>query len=63
MATQSKVPGKVWASAGAAIIAIVAGVFAVEGGYVNNPDDPGGETNHGVTVASARFLPGDWWRV
>lgn len=47
-------PGKVWASAGAAVLAIVAGVFAVEGGYVNNPADPGGETNHGVTVAVAR---------
>ena len=49
-----QVPGKVWASAGAAVLAIVAGVFAVEGGYVNNPADPGGETNHGVTVAVAR---------
>lgn len=49
-----QVPGKVWASLGAAVIAIVAGVFAVEGGYVNNPADPGGETNHGVTVAVAR---------
>jgi len=25
-----------------------------EGGYVNNPKDPGGETNWGVTVAVAR---------
>lgn len=50
----TQVPGKVWASAGAAVLAIVAGVFAVEGGYVNNPADPGGETNHGVTVAVAR---------
>ena len=25
-----------------------------EGGYVNHPDDPGGETNWGVTVATAR---------
>lgn len=46
--------GKVWASLSAAVLAIVAGVFAVEGGYVNNPADPGGETNHGVTVAVAR---------
>lgn len=45
---------KVWASAGAAVVGIVAAVFAVEGGYSNNPADPGGETNHGVTVAVAR---------
>ena len=45
---------KVWTSLGAAVLAIVAGVFAMEGGYVNNPADPGGETNHGVTVAVAR---------
>lgn len=25
-----------------------------EGGYVNHPDDPGGETNHGITVRVAR---------
>ena len=24
-------------------------VFAVEGGYVNDPDDPGGETNYGIS--------------
>jgi lysozyme family protein len=45
---------KVWGSLGAAVLAIVAGVFAVEKGYSNNPADPGGETNHGVTVAVAR---------
>lgn len=27
---------------------------AAEGGYVNNPNDSGGETNHGITVAVAR---------
>lgn len=37
-----------------AALAIVAAVLSVEGGYVNNPKDPGGETNHGVTVAVAR---------
>ncbi len=47
-------PGKVWASLGAAVLAILAGTLAVEGGYSNNPADPGGETNHGVTVAVAR---------
>ena len=45
---------KVWGSLGAAVLAVVAGVFAVEGGYVNNPADPGGETNHGVTLQVAR---------
>lgn len=39
---------------GGATAAILAAVFAFEGGYVNDPKDPGGETNHGVTVAVAR---------
>ncbi len=38
----------------AAVAAIVAAIFSVEGGYVNDPKDPGGETNHGVTIAVAR---------
>ena len=29
-------------------------VLAHEGGYVNHPKDPGGETNWGVTIAVAR---------
>lgn len=37
-----------------AVAAILAAVFAFEGGYVNDPRDPGGETNHGITVAVAR---------
>jgi lysozyme family protein len=37
----------------AAIIAIIAGTIALEGGWVNNPADPGGETNKGVTKAVA----------
>lgn len=52
--SQTGTGAKVWASVGAVALAIVAGVFAVEGGYSNHPADPGGETNHGVTVQVAR---------
>ena len=45
---------KTWASIGALIAAVVASEVAVEGGYVNDPNDAGGETNHGITVAVAR---------
>ncbi len=31
-------------------------VGAVEGGYVNDPDDPGGETNHGVTIGFLKSI-------
>jgi len=34
--------------------AIIAAVVAHEGGYVNDPRDPGGETNRGVTISVAR---------
>lgn len=37
------------ATIGAAALAMIAGVIAVEGGYVNHPSDPGGETNMGIT--------------
>lgn len=37
-----------------AVATILAAVFALEGGYVNHPNDPGGETNHGVTINVAR---------
>lgn len=33
---------------------IIDGIIAVEGGYVNDPRDSGGETNFGITVAVAR---------
>lgn len=29
-------------------------ILKYEGGYVNNPNDPGGETNYGVTKATAK---------
>ncbi|MDE8654763.1 glycoside hydrolase family 108 protein [Novosphingobium album (ex Liu et al. 2023)] len=38
----------------AALLAILATVFAIEGGYVDHPNDPGGATNHGVTEQVAR---------
>ena len=31
-------------------------ILAREGGYVNDPDDPGGATNHGVTIHAMRRL-------
>lgn len=39
---------------GAIVGAILFAVFSMEGGHVNDPGDPGGETNHGITVAVAR---------
>lgn len=32
-----------------AVASILGAIFALEGGYVNDPRDPGGETNHGIT--------------
>lgn len=46
---------------GAVVAAILAAIFAVEGGYVANKNDPGGETNLGVTkvVAQQHGYTGD----
>ncbi len=33
---------------------LISGIIAVEGGYVNDPADLGGETKYGITVAVAR---------
>lgn len=35
---------------------IARAIVAREGGYVNDPDDPGGATNHGVTIHTMRRL-------
>lgn len=37
-----------------AVVAIIGGVFAIEGGFIDHPSDPGGATNHGVTEKVAR---------
>lgn len=36
--------------------AIAREIIAREGGYVNDPDDPGGATKHGVTIGTMRAL-------
>ena len=36
--------------------AIAEEIVGREGGYVNDPDDPGGATNHGVTIHTMRSL-------
>lgn len=33
---------------------IIENIIKAEGGYVNDPDDPGGETNFGITKETAR---------
>jgi lysozyme family protein len=35
---------------------LAAEIVAREGGFVDDPDDPGGATNHGVTIHSLRRL-------
>lgn len=40
---------KVVLGAGATALAIIAASIGLEGGYVNHPNDPGGETNKGIT--------------
>jgi lysozyme family protein len=46
--------GTAWGSLGGLMLAVVGGVFAIEGGYVNDPNDAGGATNHGITEQVAR---------
>ncbi len=42
------------AGVGAAVAAILAAVVALEGGYVDHPNDPGGATRWGITERVAR---------
>ena len=41
-------------AAATTIALILAGVYSVEGGYVNSRNDPGGATNYGITEQVAR---------
>lgn len=41
------------AGVAASVSLILASVFSLEGGHVDHPADPGGETNHGITQAVA----------
>jgi lysozyme family protein len=55
MADQAPPPGQKSRAKpiGAAALAIIAATIAVEGGWVKNNVDPGGETNMGITKATA----------
>jgi lysozyme family protein len=48
-----KVKPKAAGGLAAAVVLMISSVLVVEGGYVNDPSDPGGETNKGITKAVA----------
>lgn len=54
MASKKVVFGGAGTALAAAVAMILTGIYADEGGHVNHKDDPGGETNLGVTKAVAR---------
>lgn len=54
MASKKVVFGGAGTALAAAVTMILTGIYKDEGGYVNHPSDPGGETNLGVTVSVAR---------
>ena len=43
----------------ASVEALADAIIAREGGYVNDPDDPGGPTKYGVTLTTLRRVRGD----
>jgi lysozyme family protein len=45
---------QVWGSLIGLVVAVAGGVIITEGGHVDDPNDRGGETNHGITIAVAR---------
>jgi len=55
MANRSVAIGSSLALAGTGILgAIISSIIYVEGGYINDPFDPGGETKYGITIGTAR---------
>lgn len=54
MASKKVVFGGAGTALAAAVAMILTGIYKDEGGYVNHPSDPGGETNLGVTIGVAR---------
>lgn len=53
-ANKPKVGPKAKGGIAGAVALIIGAVFAVEGGYVDHPNDPGGATNMGITERVAR---------